>query len=118
MTKDHVSKGVRVRVPYCALTPDQGRTRENKEPSSHGRISPASVGRVPGYVKAYPVSPVSLRERTHGYGPWNGRSNRPREALLVYRDKHGGVMTIIPIRRFWHRLYVSQNGARAFVAQW
>lgn len=81
MTKDHVSKGVRVRVPYCALTPDLGRTRENKEPSSHGRISPASVGRVSGYVKAYPVSPVSLRERTSGYGPLNGRSNRPRETL-------------------------------------
>ena len=118
MTKDHVSKGVRVRVPYCALTPDQGRTRENNEPSSHGRISPASVGRVSGYVKAYPVSPASLRDRTRGYGPRNRRSNRRLETLLVYRNKQGGVMTTIPIRKFWHRLYVSQNGARAAVAQW
>ena len=82
MTKDHVSQGVWVRVPNCALTPDQGRTRENKEPSSHGHISPASVGRVSGYVRAYPVSPASLRERTVGYGPTDRRSNRLLETYM------------------------------------
>ena len=87
MTKDHVSKDVRVRVPYCALTPDRGCTRENKEPSSHGRISPASVGRVPGYVEAYPVSPASLRDRTRGYGPRNRRSNRRLEAYAVVAQR-------------------------------
>ena len=42
-----------VRIRLEALTPDQGRTRENKESSSHGHISPTSVGRVFGYVQAY-----------------------------------------------------------------
>ena len=100
MTKDHVSQGVWVRVPNCALTPDLGRTRGNKEPSSHGHLSLARI-----------------RESTKDYGSLNQRSNRWRETLLVYRDKQGGVMTTIPIRRFWHRLYVSQNGARAAVVQ-
>ena len=79
MTKDHVSQGVWVQVPNCALTPDQGRTRGNKEPISQGHISPASVGRVSGYVRAYPASPASLRDRTRGYGPRNRRSNRRLE---------------------------------------
>ncbi len=63
-------------------TPDLGRSRENKEPSSQGHISPASVGRVFGYVKAYPVSPASLRDRTVGYGPTNRRSNRLLETYM------------------------------------
>ena len=63
------------------------------------------------------ISPASLRDRTVGYGPTNRRSNRLLETLLVYRDKQGGVMTTIPIRKFWHHLYVSQNGARAVIAQ-
>ena len=65
------------------ITPDQGRTREDKEPSSHGHISPASVGRVSGYVKAYPVSPASLRDRTGGYGPPDRRSNRLLETYTA-----------------------------------
>ena len=36
-------------------TPGQGRSRVNKESSFHGHISPASVGRVSGYVKTYPA---------------------------------------------------------------
>ena len=73
MIEGHVSKGVRVRVPYCALGAS----------SAHLKILYAWDGRT---LIICPLCPISLMDRACGYGPQYERPIRSWGTVVLAKE--------------------------------